>query len=100
MSCSSFSRQLKIRVNNNQKNRVIIAGNLLKYTRVQLLFAILLGLCDESRAVLFLIGRRNCWKRERKVINCTGVNLDSKGEQLKLPNGSNRSISPFSSEAF
>ena len=57
-----------------------------------MLFAILPELYDESRAILFRIGRPKCWKRERKAINCTGVNFEWKGGQLKLPNGSNRKI--------
>ena len=87
--CSSFWRQLKIRENNNQKNRVVIAGKLLKYTRVKMLVAILLELYDESTAILFLTGKRKCWKRERKTLDCTGVNLEWKGGQLKLSTGSN-----------
>ena len=39
-----------------------------------------------SRAILFLIGKRSCGKRERKTIDCTRVNLEWKGGHLKLPN--------------
>ena len=66
----------------------MIAGKLLKYARVEMLVAILLELYDESRAILFLTGGQNCWKRERKTVDCTGVNLEWKGGQLKLSNGS------------
>ena len=74
----------------HQKNRVKIAGKLLKNFGVKLLFAISLELYDESRAILFLLGKRNCRKRERKTIDCTRVNLEWKGGQLKLPIGPDR----------
>ena len=50
----------------NQKIRVIIAGKLLKNTRVKLLFAILPELHDASRAFFFPIGNQECIKRERE----------------------------------
>ena len=74
----------------HQKTRERIKENLLKKTIVKLLFAVLLELSDESRAILFLIGRRSCRKSERKTIDCTRVNLEWKDGQLKLPNGPDR----------
>ena len=76
----------------DQKIRVRIAGKLLKSAIVKLLFAILLEIYVVSRAILFLIGRRNCRKGARKTIDCTRVNLEWKGGQLKLPNGPDRRI--------
>ena len=49
-----------------QKIRFIIAGNLLKNTRVKLLFAILPELYDTSRAFLFPIGHEELKKSDKE----------------------------------
>ena len=46
-----------------EKIRVRIAGKSLKNLIVKFLFTVLLELYDPIKAILFLIGRRNCWKR-------------------------------------
>ena len=72
----------------DKKSRVIIAEKVLKKYERKMLFATLPELHDASRAILFSMGKRR--KRERKTIDWTRVNLEWKGEQLKLPNGTDK----------